>query len=95
LVRRDIAGFRRETFDSALKLGADALQLLGFEESRAKQVASVFAKHDEDSLYKLAEVWGDDKSYGIAIRQRMEDLQQVLDEDAAQFDEAKNISKDR
>jgi len=32
----------------------------------------------------LADVWGDDKSYGIAVKQRMEDLKQVLDNDKAQ-----------
>ncbi len=87
IIRRDIAGFRRETFDSALKLGVDALEVLGFDHTRAERVAGVFAKHDEESLLKLAEVWGDDKSYGIAVRQRMEDLQQVLADDADQFDD--------
>lgn len=87
IIRHDIAGFRRETFGSALQLGVDALELLGFEPSREKRVAAVFAQHDEESLHKLAEVWGDDKSYGIAVRQRMEDLQQVLADDAAQLEE--------
>ncbi|MGB1201865.1 MAG: potassium transporter, partial [Cognaticolwellia aestuarii] len=29
----------------------------------------------------LAELWGDDASYGVAVRQRMEDLKQVLQQD--------------
>ena len=87
IIREDIDGFRRETFDSALRLGTDALELLGINRQRAEHVAEVFAKHDEESLYKLSEIWGDDKSYGIAVRQRMEDLKQVLAEDQAQFDE--------
>jgi len=29
----------------------------------------------------LANLWGDDHSYGIAIKQRTEDLKQVLQED--------------
>jgi hypothetical protein len=32
-------------------------------------------------LYKLAKVWGDEKSYGAAVRQRLDDLKQVLQED--------------
>lgn len=86
IIRADIDGFRRETFDSALKLGTDALLTLGVGQARAERITELFAKHDEESLYKLAEIWGDDQSYGVAIRQRLEDLQQVLAEDAAQFE---------
>lgn len=81
ILNRNIDGFRRETFDSALKLGADALRLLGVSQVEAEKVSQVFAKYDEDSLIKLAEHWGDDKRYGIAVRQRMDDLKQVLAED--------------
>jgi glutathione-regulated potassium-efflux system ancillary protein KefC len=81
ILHRDIDGFRRETFESALKLGNDALQLLGIEQAKAQRVTDLFARHDEESLIKLAELWGDDQSYGVAVRQRMEDLNQVLAED--------------
>jgi len=84
IIDENIAGFRRETFDSALKLSIDALKLLGIDADQAQHVAQVFDEYDHDSMYKLAELWGDDKSYGIAVRRRMEDLQQVLAEDAAQ-----------
>lgn len=87
IIKHDIAGFRRETFDSALKLGVDALKIMGLNQQRAESISAKFAQHDEESLFKLAEVWGDDKSYGVAVRQRMEDLKQVLAEDVAKFDE--------
>lgn len=87
IIKHDIAGFRRETFDSALQLGVDALKIMGLSARRAERVSATFAQHDEESLFKLAEIWGDDKSYGVAVRQRMEDLKQVLAEDAAKFDE--------
>ena len=93
IIRTEIAGFRRETFDSALHMGIDALQILGVDRHTADRVARVFAKHDEESLYKLAEIWGDDKSYGIAMRQRMEDLKQVLAEDVVQRQAAKESDK--
>ncbi|MEM7357754.1 MAG: monovalent cation:proton antiporter-2 (CPA2) family protein [Pseudomonadota bacterium] len=83
IIRHDIDGFRRETFDSALRLGMDALEVLGVDHEKAERVTGIFAKHDEENLYKLAKLWGDDHSYGIAVRQRMEDLKQVLAEDAA------------
>jgi len=82
IIRHEIEGFRRETFDSALRLGVDALQVLGIEKDRAEHVANLFAKHDEEGIEKLAKLWGDDHSYGIAVRQRLEDLNQVLARDA-------------
>jgi len=82
IIRHEIEGFRRETFDSALRLGVDALKVLGIEKDRAEHVANLFAKHDEEGIEKLAKLWGDDHSYGIAVRQRLEDLNQVLARDA-------------
>lgn len=78
LMKMNIAGIRRETFDSALNLGAQALKLLGVKPGKAERAAKLFAAHDEESLRILAQYWGDDKSYGVAVRQRMEDLNQVL-----------------
>ena len=86
IIRENIDGFRRETFESALRMGTDALQLLGVDSKTAERRTMVFAKHDEESLLELAQLWGDDQSYGIAVRQRMEDLQQVLASDQEQFD---------
>ena len=81
LIDKEIEGFRRETFDSALNLAQQALTTLGVKAEKASRITQVFAKHDVDSLRKLAKFWGDDQSYGIAVRQRMEDLKQVLDDD--------------
>lgn len=81
IMDKNITGFKRETFDSALNLGQEALITLGIEVERAKHVSRLFAKYDEESLTKLAKLWGDDKSYGLAIRQRKEDLLQVLADD--------------
>lgn len=88
IIKSDVDGFRRETFDSALKLGNDALRIMGLSEERAGRVTQLFAEHDEDSLHKLAQVWGDEQNYGLAVRQRTEDLKQVLAEDATKFDES-------
>lgn len=78
LMRMNIAGIRRETFDSALNLGVQALQVLGNSSELAQRAGELFMAHDEESLRILSNLWGDDKSYGVAVRQRMEDLSQVL-----------------
>lgn len=78
LMRMNIAGIRRETFDSALNLGVQALRVLGNSTELAQRAGELFMAHDEESLHILSNLWGDDKSYGVAVRQRMEDLSQVL-----------------
>ncbi|PAJ71689.1 potassium transporter [Pseudoalteromonas sp. NBT06-2] len=76
--------FKRETFDSAVNLGVEALMVLGNDKADAIRAGKIFTDHDNESLQILADVWGDDKSYGIAVKQRVEDLKQVLDNDKAQ-----------
>ena len=83
LLHIGITTFKRETFDSALNLGVEALTLLGNDSADARRAGEIFAQHDEESLTTLAELWGDDHSYGIAVKQRIEDLKQVLSKDKA------------
>jgi monovalent cation:proton antiporter-2 (CPA2) family protein len=71
----------RETFDSAIVLAIDALKLLGNDAVAAERAGQLFRQHDIESLDLLSNIWGDDQSYGIAVRQRMEDLKQVLAQD--------------
>ena len=82
IMQTKIDGLRRETFDSALHLGVDALQILGATQDDAQHAGKLFAQHDEDNMRKLAEVWGDDKQYGIAVQKGLQELKQVLKEDA-------------
>jgi len=84
LMHLGVTCFKRETFDSAVNLGIEALMVLGNNEADATRAGKIFTEHDNESLQILADVWGDDKSYGIAVKQRMEDLKQVLDNDKAQ-----------
>ena len=81
LMKIGINTFKRETFDSALNLGVDALTLLGNNEEISIRAGKLFAVHDNESMIELAELWGDDHSYGIASKQRTEDLKQVLHKD--------------
>ena len=81
-----ITVFKRETFDSALNLGIEALKLLGNDEAKAQRAAKLFSDHDHESLQILADLWGDDQRYGIAVKQRKEDLQLVLAKDEAELE---------
>ena len=86
LIRLNITAFRRETFDAALQLGVDALKALGNSKPLSENAGNLFANHDEETMHILSELWGDDNSYGVAVRQRMEDLKQVLLSDHQQHD---------
>ncbi|PKF60248.1 potassium transporter [Psychromonas sp. psych-6C06] len=89
LLNAGITSFKREVFDSALNLGIEALTMLGNSQQDSIRAGKLFSDHDNESLHELAKVWGDDQSYGIAIKQRMEDLQQVLKKDREQQDKLK------
>lgn len=85
LMQYEVDVIRRETFDSSLYLGVEALKLLGKDPKKAERAGKVFAEHDHQSLDILADVWGDDKSYSMAIRERNEDLQRVLEKDLEEY----------
>jgi len=93
LINMGINTFKRETFDSALSLGVEALKLLGNNEPLSQRTGEIFSQHDNESLNTLAKLWGDDHSYGVAIKQRTEDLKQVLSNDKAVQDKL-NTCKD-
>lgn len=81
LLNLKVDAFNRETVDSAINLAVDALELLGNNKEDAQRAGKLFRDHDRAAVLQLAELWGDDASYGVAVRQRMEDLKQVLQQD--------------
>tara|TARA_R110000824_G_scaffold52692_5_gene146342 strand:- start:20693 stop:22495 length:1803 start_codon:yes stop_codon:yes gene_type:complete len=81
LMKRDIEAIRRETFDSALHLGIEALKTLGVPAEKAQRAGKLFSDHDHEALHLLSELWGDDKSYGLALQAGLEDLKLVLQND--------------
>jgi glutathione-regulated potassium-efflux system ancillary protein KefC/glutathione-regulated potassium-efflux system protein KefB len=86
LMKLGITSFKRETFDSALNLGVEALTLLGNSQENSDRAGQLFAEHDKESMQLLIDLWGDDHSYGIAVKQRMEVLKQVLTNDLKEQD---------
>ena len=92
LLRLGVTTFKRETFDSAVNLGVEALALLGNSRDNAERAGKLFAAHDEESLHTLANLWGDDRSYGVAVKQRLEVLKQVLMNDKEQQEKLNTCS---
>ncbi len=68
LMNLGVKVIQRETFNSALELGASALKLLGFQNYQAHRAALTFKHHDEKSLVELHEHWGDDEAFLLQTR---------------------------
>ena len=70
----------RETFDSALRMGSDALHLLGAHAYRAHRAALRFRRHDEELTREMAGRQRDD-AFVAHIRMRNDQIQATLRED--------------
>ncbi|MCB1836716.1 MAG: monovalent cation:proton antiporter-2 (CPA2) family protein [Alcanivoracaceae bacterium] len=84
LMQHKVTAIRRETFHSALKLGEDALLALGQSAEDAARHTQLFGEHDQHTLETLAEVWGDEKRYGVAVHQNLDNLRRVLEVDRSE-----------
>lgn len=77
---------RRQTFGSALELGQDALELLGFDPYEAYRFKRLFRKKDEEMMPELYKMHRHDEAQYVSMYQKhnadLEELMQ-LDESAA------------
>lgn len=65
-----VTTIRRETFGSALTLGQDALQLLGFDPYEAYKIRRLFRKKDKDSMPELYRIHRQDEDKYISMYQQ-------------------------
>ncbi len=68
----------RETFETSLRLGVDALSMLGHRTFHAHRMSRMFRLHEEESLRELGTMRHDTKAYFSFTRQRIEDLERIL-----------------
>jgi len=68
----------RETFDTSLKVGIDALTTLGFRSYQAQRVTKTFRRHDVEAMDILRHARDDKKNFISISRQRIEDLEQLM-----------------
>ena len=87
----------RETFDSALNMGIEALISFGFSEEQANRSATLFKKVDEEHLSKMAPQYDGnlDQDFISQSRQNSKDLENILtaDREAEQQQEQINEKK--
>ena len=78
----------RDTLDSSLRLGIDALRMLGVRAYHAHRSARTFRRHDEQSVRDLAAMRHDRKAYINTARQRIGDLETLLLSELGGYDES-------
>ncbi len=81
LIRQGADVIHRETFGSALDMGAEALKLLGVRSYKAHRAARIFKQHDEEVLQEMAQLEGDETLIAARSRQLADDLAQLLQAD--------------
>jgi voltage-gated potassium channel Kch len=72
----------RETLDTSLRLGVDAMRLLGLRAYTAQRLAHTFFKYDEKNLKQLAAIHNQEE-YIIEARKNIEELELIIQSDNA------------
>ncbi|OGW54996.1 MAG: potassium transporter [Nitrospirae bacterium RBG_19FT_COMBO_55_12] len=68
----------RETLDTSLRAGVDALRELGFRSHQAHRASMTFRQHDENAVAELRHLRHDKKEYISHARRKIEDLEELL-----------------
>lgn len=69
----------RQSLDTALRAGRDALRMLGLRAYQAQRATRTFLRHEEESLDAIAALEGEDRSAFVSTaRARIADLERVL-----------------
>jgi len=68
----------RETLDTSLRVGVDALCMLGFRRYQALRAARKFRRHDEATVPELAEIRKDRRAYIVRAREIIQDVEQMI-----------------
>jgi monovalent cation:proton antiporter-2 (CPA2) family protein len=71
----------RETVDSSLRAGTEALKIMGVRAYTAQRAHDLFLEHDEKSLKKMAAARHDKKKYIKAMRNRIQELENLIQND--------------
>jgi hypothetical protein len=75
----NVAGYRRETYDSSVDLATKVLGELGFSRYQANRAARSFRYHDELMMKELRHLWHEDKpKYINEVRRFSQQLENIL-----------------
>jgi monovalent cation:proton antiporter-2 (CPA2) family protein len=94
LLEAGVDNVYRETFDTSLKMGVDALKLLGHRAHQAHRSSQKFKRYDEEGLRELLKVRHDQKAYISRARQRIDELEEILSEELKGHEEYRDAGWD-
>ena len=94
LIEEGIDHVYRETFDTSLRMGVDALRILGTRAHRAHRAAQRFRRDDEAALLALAGMQRDRNQYISAAREHMQLLESTMLQDLAERDAEDDVGWD-
>jgi voltage-gated potassium channel Kch len=80
----------RETFESSLCMGREALKLLGFRAFQVHRAAMSFRLHDQKHLWELLKLRHEHASYLNMSRQKIEDLEKLLEQENRAGDDTRD-----
>jgi voltage-gated potassium channel Kch len=78
LLDRGMDHLYRDGVETALRMGVDALRLLGRPAHQVQRASRVFFKHDEDSVRELGRMRHDRAAYFSAARERISALEELM-----------------
>jgi len=94
LIDKGIEQVYRETFDTALRMGTDALVMMGHRAYRVQRAAHTFLKHNERFMKEMAKHRKDKSEWILHLRQRIEDLEQIMTEEMERTGKDKDLGWD-
>ena len=86
LRQRGVEIVERETFESALKAGRHALEVLGIDRFRARDMANIFRRHNINVTESMIPHFDDDERLVSAAKAGRDELEQQFAKDRKQFE---------
>ncbi|MGE5094398.1 MAG: glutathione-regulated potassium-efflux system protein KefC [Betaproteobacteria bacterium] len=83
---RGVTVIERETFESALRAGRAALEALGVDRFRAREMADAFRRHNLATVESQMAVYEDETRYMAAAKAGREELEQSFARDRERFE---------
>ena len=89
-----VKNFYLENFDSALRMGADVLKMVGLRQYQIHRALKLFRKHDQRMVRELAEVRHERKSFLRSSKERIADIEKLMKFDSQRIGKEKNLGWD-
>jgi len=84
----------RETFDTAIKMGSDALIKLGHRSFQVTRAAKRFTRHDREALFNFAKNHETDKNQLTQVREHIKELEERIREEQLNSQKNKDLGWD-